>query len=205
MRAGAISATVIIILFGGLAYLELSPGKKPLPGFLPALQAVSSCRQAGPGMRRIGERTGLQFDVPIKDFTISEGSTDAPPPIHVFGIKPENGTAWLSISWGEEIAQTRRTGMPPDPILDSSEVGPSDNVGRRRVLDDKGRTIGEESWGYWGQDERWRRVHLLGQLQVSYGSENERDVRRFGPVHEPDAALFDQIINSVCWLSTSGG
>jgi hypothetical protein len=156
-------------------------------------------------MRRIGGQTGLQFDVPMKDFTISEGSTDAPPPIYGFDIRPKNSTAWLSISWGEAITQTRRSGMPPNPILDSSDVGPSENVGRRRVLDDQGKTIGEESWGYWGQGEHWRRVHLLGRLHVSYGSENERDVRSYGSVHERDAALFDQIINSVCWLSSSGG
>lgn len=138
MGAGAISVSVIIILFGALAYLELSPDQKPLLTSLPALAAISSCREPGPGMRRIGEQTALQFDVPIKDFTISEGSTDAPPPIHVFGIKPKNSTAWLSISWGEEITRTRRSGMPPDPILDSSKVGPSGNVGRRRVLDDRG-------------------------------------------------------------------
>jgi hypothetical protein len=112
MRAGAITVAVIVILFGGLAYLELSPDQEPLPTSLPALPAVSGCRQPVPGMRRIGEQTGLQFDVPIRDFTISEGSTDAPPPIHGFDIKPKNITAWLSISWGEEITQTRRSGMP---------------------------------------------------------------------------------------------
>jgi hypothetical protein len=205
MRAGAISVAVIIILFGGLVYLELAPDQEPLPASLPALPAVSSCRESGSGMRRIGGQTGLQFDVPMKDFTISEGSTDAPPPIYGFDIRPKNSTAWLSISWGEAITQTRRSGMPPNPILDSSDVGPSENVGRRRVLDDQGKTIGEESWGYWGQGEHWRRVHLLGRLHVSYGSENERDVRSYGSVHERDAALFDQIINSVCWLSSSGG
>ncbi len=192
MRAGAISVTAIVILFAGLAYLEFAPGEKPLP-LPPFLAAVSSCRELGPGMRRIGEQVGFQFDVPIRDFTVHEGSTDAPPPIHGFDIRPKNSTAYLSISWGEETTERR----PPDPILDSS-----DNIQKRTVLDDNGKTIGEESWGYWGQGERWRRVHLLGWLQLRYGSKNEREVPSYGSVHERDAALFDQIINSACHLSS---
>ena len=196
MRPRALGVAVIVLLFAGLAYLEFSPRARPNP---PPLPNVSSCAELGPGMRRIGEQMGFQdvgfrFDVPTKDFTIHEGCTDASPLICGFDIRPKSSTAWLSISWGEETTERK----PPDPILDSSE-----NVEKRRILDDQRRLIGEESWGYWGQGERWRRVHLLGWIQARYGSKNATDVPGYGSVRERDAALFDQIINSACRISPS--
>lgn len=192
MRAGAIGIAVIGTLFAILAYLQFHSIKEP-PA--PSLTAVSSCGELRPGLRRIGEHEGFQFDVPVKDFVIQEGWTDVPPPVHGFDIKPKNSTACLSISWREETTQMR----PPDPILDSS-----DYVEKWRVLDDKGKTIGEASWGHWGQGERWRRVRLEGPIQVRYGSKNEREVPRYGSVDENDAALFDRIISSVCRLPSPG-
>jgi hypothetical protein len=192
MRTAAISVAVFVMLCAGLAYLEFSPDEKPLP---PSLPAVSSCRELEPGMRRIGEQVGgFQFDVPIKDFTISQGSTDAPPLVHGFEISPKNSTAHLNISWGEGTTEM----VPPDPIRDSS-----DNAEKQRVLDGNRKPIGEESWGYWGKGERWRRAHLLAWLQVRYGSKNERDLPSYGSVHERDAALFDQIINSACRMPST--
>jgi len=204
MRARAISVAVMSVLFAGLAYLELSPHEElfpqPLPPFLPA---VASCAQPMQGMRRIGERTGFEdtgfrFDVPIEDFTIWQGCSDTPPVICGFDIKPKNSAAHLSVSWGESTTE----GRPPDPILDSSDPDSSAFAATRRVLDDKGKRIGQESWGYWGQGERWRRVHLVGRVQASYGSKNEGEVRSNGFVHEREAARFDQIINSACRLSS---
>ena len=60
--------------------------------------------------------------------------------------------------------------------------------------------IGEDSWGYWGQGERWRHVRLResGLVDARYGPKNETEIPSYGSVHEHDAALFDQIINSAC-------
>ena len=196
------------MLLAGAAYLQFSPGEKPVAPFIPA---VSSCEELRPGMRRIteqgmreiGEQESLQFEVPVKDFTIHEGCTDAGPIICGFGIRPKNSTAWLSISWGEEMDQTR---FPyPNPILDSLDKDKTDKdkTDRRTVLDDKRKPIGGESWGYWGQGERWRRIHLLGWVNARYGSKNEKDIPSYGSVHERDAALFDQIINSACLQSNA--
>jgi hypothetical protein len=138
------------------------------------------------------ERVGFQFDVPIGDFTIHEGCADAPPNICGFGIRPKNSTASLSIVWGK-MSDIK----PPNPILDSLD---KDKTETRKVRDDNGKLIGEESWGYREQGERWRRVHLLGGINVRYGSKNDEDVRSYGSVQERDAALFDQIINSACLL-----
>jgi hypothetical protein len=204
MRATGIGIAVICILFAGLAYLELSPHEKPFPQLLPPfLPAVASCKALAPGMTRIGKdkffNTRIRFDVPTEDFTISEKyCTDAPPPACSLAIKPKSGTAYLGISWGEETIERR----PPDPPRTSSGVDSSAFAGTRRIADDKGKTIGQESWGYWGQGQRWRRVHLLGQAQAKYGSKNEMDACDYGSVQAPDAALFDQIISSACWSSS---
>lgn len=205
MRATAISIAVICTLFAGLAYLELSPDEEPSPQLLPPfLPAVPSCKPLAPGMTRIGKDIGFfnvrfRFDVPTEDFTISENCTDAPPPICGYAIRPKSGATYLHISWGEEIVERR----PPDPIRNPSGIDSSAFVGKRRIADNEGKTIGEESWGYWGQGGRWRRVHLLGRVQASYGSKTEVDARGSSSVYAPDAALFDQIINSACWSSSS--
>lgn len=183
-RAGAISVAVIVAIFLGLAILEFSPGKKPIPPFLPD---ISACGKLGSGMRRIGGPVDFQFDVSERDFTISESCSDALPIVCGFHIRPNDGTASLGISWGGETTDLR----PPDPIL-----GPPENIETHRILDDQRKPIGRESWGYWGQGERWRRVHLLGRIQARYGSQYEKDVPSHGSVHERDAARFDAIMNS---------
>ncbi len=194
MRAGAISVAVIITLFGGLAYLELSPDQKPLPTSPPVLPAVSSCREPGPGMRRIGGRQGFQFDVPLRDFTVAEWATDAGG-IHGFDIKRNNSTADLNI-WFECSSFPVK---PPDPIL-----ALYDRTEKRKVLDETGNTVGQDSWGHWGQNERWRDVYLRGCVNARYGSKNEREVPRYGSIYDPDATLLDQIINSACRLPSTG-
>lgn len=192
------SVGIIAMLLAGAAYLEFSYGEKPLP---PSIPAVTSCHELKPGMKRVGglemgglrgidEQVAFQFDVPIRDFTISEGCTDAPPMLCGFDTRLKNSTAHLSIELGEMDDM-----KPPNPILDSLD---KDKTERRRVLDDNGKLIGDESWGYWEQGERWRRVHLIGWVNASYGSKNEKVLRSYGSVHERDAALFDQIIDSAC-------
>jgi hypothetical protein len=194
MRAQAITVGIIVILSAGVAYLQFSPLETPVP---PSIPAVCTCQELRPGMRRIGEQLGFQFDIPLRDFTISEGCSDAPPLICGVDIRqPKASTARLSISWGEEIDDMRPP--YPNPILDPLY---EDKVEKRRVLDDKREPIGEDAWGYWGQGERWRRVRLLGWVNARYGSKNEKDLPSYGTVREQDAVLFDRIINSACRLS----
>jgi hypothetical protein len=190
MSARAISVVVISTLLAGVAYLQFATSEMPVPPA--ALPVISNCKELRPGMRRIGDRWGLQFDVPVKDFTIAEGWGDAPMG-HGFNITPNNSKASLIV--GEASSVPLR---PPDPILAS--------LGReRKILGERGATIGRDSWGYWGQGERWRHVYFrgVGLVDVRYGSKNEKDAASYGSVHEHDAALFDHIINSACWLSSS--
>jgi hypothetical protein len=58
-------------------YFLLSPRKRrPLP---PPVPVVDACQELALGMRRIGNRHGIQFDVPIENFKIRErwGANDA--------------------------------------------------------------------------------------------------------------------------------
>ena len=143
MRPRAIGVAVIVLLFAGLAYLEFSREAKPIP---PSLPDVSSCGGLRPGMRRIGEMgfqdVGFRFDVPMKDFTIHEGCTDAGPPICGFDIRPKNSTASVEHLVGRRVGCRRSLRTT---ILDSS-----DNVETRRILNDQRRPIGEESSGVLG-------------------------------------------------------
>ena len=75
--------------------------------------------------------------------------------------------------------------MDADPNLVFSE-----HSEKRRVLDDGGRLIGEDYWGYLERGKIWRRVHLDGFAYANYTGANEKDAER-----------FDRVINSVCLLS----
>jgi hypothetical protein len=199
MRPTAISALVIAALLACLAYLQLSSRQTPLP---PAIPAVSSCKDPKAGMRRIRGEVGFKdnysmfrFDVSAEVAISREGwaAWDAPgPPVYSLTLTHGNSKSYLYISWGE--TETAGVGRPPiDPIL----AAPPGHFKNHKVLDGKGKQIGEESWGYRDDGERWRRV-LVGFLSARYGSEADKDIASYGSVHDRDATLFDQIINSVC-------
>ena len=145
-------------------------------------------------MRRIGRGQGFQFDVPLRDFTVAEGVSDAGG-IHGFDIKRTNSRAYLNI-WFECSSFPVR---PPDPILASY-----DGTEKRKIIDTEGNMVGQDSWGHWGQGGRWRYVYLQGCVNARYGSKNEKEVPSYGSVHEQDAALLDQIINSACRSPSTG-
>jgi hypothetical protein len=179
-----------VLLFS--AYLILHAGKNPAASVVPI---VSGCKKLGPGMRRIGEQYGVQFDVPVKDFIIHEGISDSPGGGHGFDLKPKNGSSPLVISWRSDDGQE---GMRPPMDRTLTFSGPVEN---RRIFDDNGSPVGEDSWGYWEKGEFWRRVRLRGSVIARYGSINPGGVASDGSVQKKDAELFDHVINSVCILS----
>jgi hypothetical protein len=181
-----IATAVFVVLF--CVYFLLRRSRKPVG---PAVPVVSRCKTSGPGMRRIG-RFEFQLDIPAERFTIRDFASDAPSGPYGFGIKPSNSASLLDISWDPTAGME---GMMPalDPALNFS--GPVEN---RKILDDEGNSVGEDSWGYWDNEEFWRRVRLRGSIVARYGSINSGEIARYGSVHEEDAKLFDQVINSVC-------
>jgi hypothetical protein len=193
-RPWFIGITGILLLF--VAYLQFRIREEPI---IPTIPAVSNCKELKPGMRRIGEKLGFQFDVPIKDFTIHEGTGDMPPWVHGFDLNPKNGTSssYLDISWGSEELTMGSVPVPP-------ALAPASPLEKRRIFDGKGNQIGEDSWGHLDNGDRWRRVRLVGWITARYGSINEKDIPSYGSVHEKDAELFDRVINSVCVLSAPG-
>ena len=189
-----------------VVYRQLYVNKKPVA---PVVPVVSSCKGLKPGMRRISEQYGFQFNVPKNDqhgfqfdvseknFTIHEGTKDAPPGLHGFSLSLKtNGTAYMVL---EQAEPTTMGGVPVPPALIDS--GP---VVKRMIFDDQGNTVGEDSWGYLDSGERWRRVRFRGRVVARYGSVLEKDVPNYGSVHENDAERFDQVISSVCVLSGPG-
>lgn len=145
----------------------------------PPVPVLRACQDAAPGMERIGNNNGVQFDVSAKDFTIGEGWSDAAPLTHGFDLCPKNGKSLMSIELGKPLDN-----MAVDPIRVFSV-----RVESRSVFNDKGQVIGEDSWGYLSSGERWRNIHFRGRVAVKYGL-----------VSESDARLFDRVINSACIL-----
>ena len=188
MSARSISFLVIVVLLACVAYLEFVPRQKPR---VPAVSVVPNCGKLKPKMKRIGDY-GLQFDVPVSDFKLKEALFDTPTPKHEYGIRPTNGASELAISWYEEHDFE---GTPEIPALMFSGY-----FEKRRIIGDQGKVIGEDDWGRWDRDERWRRVYFWGGIAADYGSRNEGELHSYsyGSVHEKDAILFDEIISSAC-------
>ena len=188
----AIAGLLLVVI----AYFTFVRLTKPVA---PASLTVSGCSDIKPGMKRIGEQLDFQFnapffrfDVPVTDLTIREGG---PTDTGVRGVelKPKSSASpsYLSISWGAEVGRVGT--VPEDSILAFS--GP---VVKRPIIDAKGQRIGEDTWGYRDNGERWRRVRLIGWLVARYGSINAKDELSYGSVQRNDAALFDRVISSVC-------
>ncbi len=175
-RLSLVTTLGVVLIFG--AYLSFT-SKRPLA---PAVPQLSGCNALGPGMRRIGDR-GFQFDVPTSELTISEGTSDAAPLVHGFGLRPKERKSILSIEFGPQSLKS----MMVDPAFIFSK-----HVEKRRIVDDKGKSLGEDEWGYLDSGERWRRVRFPGGGTAKYGFVNENE-----------AALFDQVINSVCFATLS--
>jgi hypothetical protein len=196
-----IAVIVTPVLFC-LAYFYVVSKRPPAPKVL----IVSSCRKLQLGLKRIGEPYGIQFDIPAENFAIDEWAADAPPGGETFRLRPQNGASYLFIDFGPSLIQSApkaRIGVPiPEALLDSGTSGNSRFSGhadKREVFDDKGKPVGEDSWGYTDGDQRWRRVLFRKGLVVArYGSIKAGDVASSSSVHQEETALFDQVINSAC-------
>lgn len=183
-----VSVLAVVFLALGLGYLHFSDrtNKKPRTVATPLLPVTSVCKKVVPGMSRIGGRPGdrymLQFDVPAKSVSVHAGGQDMPPFAYGFGIQPQaGGESFLEISYGPQSNW---------PDVDRKRAS-SGRIVKRVIVDDQGRSVGEDDWGYLDADRRWRRTRFQGWVEAEYGF-----------VSEKDALLFDEIIKSACLQSS---
>jgi hypothetical protein len=187
-RLWLIVTSGILLLSGICIYLFMHVSKKPLT---PGIPMVSVCKESAPEMRRIGERYGVQFDVPAEDFVFHEGTSDTPPVVHGFVLRPKSSKSLLDVSYGPGpyFDNPYFDNMP----IDSARVF-SKHVEKRTILNDKGHPVGEDNWGYLSSAKRWRQVRFWrGDAAAKYGF-----------VDEKEAELFDRVINSACLLPSPG-
>jgi len=158
----------------------------------PAILVVPVCKKLEPGMKRVElSRSEFQFDVPTERFTIKDSDNETPIGGGGLIVISKNGKSFMYIAHDSEASTEDMR-----PALDST-VGSSGQVERRKVFADDGIVVGEDAWGYWGNGEVWRRVQLQRSILARYGSINSSD--RSGSVHQEDAKLFDQVVNSACY------
>jgi hypothetical protein len=178
-----ITISIAGVLLASITYLRLAHKSF----YSPTTLTISGCRDdLRPRTRRIGNRYGIQFDVPTDQVNMSEGTQDAAPFSHGFRLDI-HGKAALSVSFGPE----ERPGYE-SPALDRAAVF-SSHLEKRNILDSSGALIGEDSWGYMSARERWRRIRLRGPVYASYDHADESN-----------SAVFDRIISSACFLSSPG-
>jgi hypothetical protein len=135
-------------------------------------------------MRRIGNRSGIQFDVPTKDFMLWEGGEDLPPLEGSFDLSPKNGQNSHSVL-------NIFLEQPPRPM--TMAIGAFARIEKRPVLDDQGHVVGEDTWGYQSSEKRWRTVEFPGFVAAQYSLINGTDAR-----------LFDSVISSACLAPAAG-
>ena len=149
------------------------------PAAPPAITVVE-CKALPEGMKRIGAKSGIQFDVPLQDFAVSSGCTDAPPLSCGSTITSSNDPSALLFI--EYPAAPTSAGI--DPLSTFSE-----HKEQREIHDAEGSVVGRESWGYLSTGEKWRRVRLSpGRIAVQYGFTKRENAER-----------FDRIIGSACF------
>src|ERR1700682_1281510 len=85
-----------ILLLGVASFQFLTSNKQVAPNVL----KVSTCKPLEPGIRRIGNRSGLQFDVDTSQLSIREGTQDTPAVAHGFYLRPNSGNSGLNILFG---------------------------------------------------------------------------------------------------------
>lgn len=145
----------------------------------PATIVVSECKSASAALRKIQVGDNFAFFANTSTLIYKGQMDDTPPFTQRFCVKSRNSKSPLTISLHEPLAFG---GTPVDPMLVFSE-----HSEKRHVVDDAGRVIGEEYWGYLDSEKRWRKVRLEG---VS---------AQYGPVTKSDAEIYDRILSSACF------
>lgn len=157
------------------AYLFFLTPNKPLA---PTALVVAPCKSSSSSMQRIQVGDSYSFFANQNEFVCREQMDDTPPFTKRFCVKPKRGVSALVFSLHDT---ENLRGAPPDPMHIFSE-----HSERRPVVDNKGSTIGQDSWGYWDREKYWRKVHLHG-INAKYGL-----------VTKSEAESYDRILSSAC-------
>jgi hypothetical protein len=139
--------------------------------------ALPTCAAPGLGQKRIGGGNyGVQFEVPERQVKISGGE----PHMEYVGyvVKPKGSSAHLGLWFG-----LHAFGLDPDDDLFIN----SSSFTQRNVTNSTG-VIGRDSSGHLRSGGSWR------VTAVAAGGAIYRDAS------PEDAALFDQVINSICQI-----
>ncbi|MGB9408902.1 MAG: hypothetical protein WCA89_15300 [Terracidiphilus sp.] len=157
--------------------VALDPASNSLP--------LPPCGKLQPGIERIGwGQYGLQFDVPQHDARLFRGKVDTDYVVHIVKAKHSNDRVEF---WFGPYAMDS---TPDDEQFVESETFATRNVVKRPdpVGGSEGGVIGRDTWGRLPNDKSWRRMAIPGEGAT------------YQDVNSENAALFDRIINSACWI-----
>jgi hypothetical protein len=138
--------------------------------------AVPTCVQPESNQKQLGwGKYGLHFTVPKDGVKILGGEPDVDYVRYV--IKPNKGESYLDLWFGPYSIST-------EP--DDQQFVESVDFSQRSLASVKGGIIGMDSWGRLSSGLSWRHTAAFGSGAVYRSADKE------------SAALFDQIINSIC-------
>jgi hypothetical protein len=138
--------------------------------------AVPTCVKPESNQKLIGwGKYGLHFPVPKDGMEILGGEPDVDYVRYI--VKPNKGESYLNLWFGPNSIST-------EP--DDEQFVVSVDFSQRNLASVKGGVIGMDSWGRLGSGLRWRHAAAFGSGAVYRNADIE------------SAALFDQIINSIC-------
>ena len=139
---------------------------------------MPDCAKPPPDQRRIGwGSSGLQFSVPRRGVKISGGKPDVDYNVYVVRLKDSGSHLEL---WFGPYA------MNLDP--DDAQLVNSSRFSQRRVVHADGGFEGVDSRGQLRDGQLWRQTSVVAE-----GA-------KYQVARQQDAEVFDQIINSLCWV-----
>jgi hypothetical protein len=143
---------------------------------------VPICSEPGPHLRRIGSKSGLQFDVPKREVEVLGGKPDVDYVRYV--IKPKTRQGYLELWFGPYA-------FNPNP--EKELLIKSVSSQKRDVVGTSGEPMGTDSSGKLQTGEFWRHAFFL--ISGMNGA-------RFRAGQE-NAPLFNRIIDSACYVPDS--
>lgn len=147
--------------------------------------ALNACGEVQRGFERLGEgKYGLQFDVPTKNVKLIHGTADVDYVVHLVQAKGSHDRIEF---WFGPYAMDM---MPYDQRLIESE-----SFETRPIVMAKGVVPGGDG-GFAGADTKGRMLDGRVWRQVAFGAQGPR----YLDVSPENAAIFDRIIDSACWI-----